>query len=100
MRTLRSLLFGIVALGILAPALAGCSSNVRSTPVHYSVGVGVGGPWWGYGPRYGYGGPIYIGGGGGGIGYPDVDIPEAVPLPSAGFEDMGGFEDFGGFDDF
>ncbi len=96
MRFARSLLFGIAALGFLGPALAGCSSNVRSTPVHYSVGVGVGSPWWGYGPRYSYGGPIYVGGGGGG-GYPDVNIPEAVPLPSAGFEDMGGFDDFDDF---
>ena len=93
MRFARSLLFGIAALGFLGPALAGCSSNVRTTPVHYSVGVGVGSPWWGYGPRYSYGGPIYVSGG----GYPDVNIPEAVPLPSAGFEDMGGFDDFDDF---
>ena len=82
-------LVAIAVLGIAAPLLIGCSSNVRSTPVHYSVGVGVGGPWWGYGPRYYYGGPIYGGG-----GFPEVDIPEAVPLPSAGFESYGGFEDF------
>lgn len=94
MRTVQRLLIGIAALGFLGPALAACSSNVRSTPVSYSVGVGVGGPWWGYGPRYGYGGPIYVGGGGGGIDYPDVDIPEAVPLPSAGFDDFGDFDDF------
>lgn len=92
MTRLRSLFFGIIALGLFAPLLVGCSSHVRSRPVGYSVGVRVGGPWWGYGPRYGYGGPIYIGGGGG--GYPDVDIPEAVPLPSAGFDDFGGFDDF------
>ena len=94
MRTLRGTLIGVAALVLLGSALAGCSSNVRSTPVHYSVGVGVGGPWWGYGPRYYHGGPIYVGGGGGGIDYPDVDIPEATPLPSAGFEDYGGFDDF------
>lgn len=94
MRTQMRLLVGLAAFGLLLPALAGCSSNVRSGPVHYSVGVGVGGPWWGYGPRYYYGGPIYVGGGGGGIDYPDVDIPEATPLPSAGFEDFGGFDDF------
>ncbi len=94
MRTVQRLLIGIAALGFLGPALAACSSNVHSTPVSYSVGAGVGGPWWGYGPRYGYGGPIYVGGGGGGIDYPDVDIPEAVPLPSAGFDDFGGFDDF------
>ena len=93
MRFARSLLFGIAALGFLGPALAGCSSIVHSTPVHYSVRGVIGSPYWGYGPRYSYGGPIYVGGGGGG-GYPDVDIPEAVPLPSAGFEDMGGFDDF------
>ena len=51
MRFARSLLLGIAALGFLGPALAGCSSNVRTTPVHYSVGIGVGSPWWGYGPR-------------------------------------------------
>jgi hypothetical protein len=92
MRFQLRLLIGIAVLGCFGSALAGCSNNVRSTPVHYSVGVGVGAPWWGYGPRYHYGGPIYVGGGGG--GYPDVDIPEAVPLPSAGFEDYGGFDDF------
>ncbi len=92
MRIQSRLLIGIAVLAFSGPALTGCSSNVRSTPVHYSVGVGVGAPWWGYGPRYYYGGPIYVGGGGG--GYPDVDIPEAVPLPSAGFEDYGGFDDF------
>lgn len=81
-------LVAIAGFLIAAPLLAGCSSNVRSTPVHYNVGFGVGGPWWGYGPRYYYGGPIYGG------GFPDVDIPEAVPLPSAGFDSYDGFADF------
>ncbi len=82
--------FGVIfVLGIAAPLLVGCSTHVRSTPVHYTVGVGVGGPWWGYGPRYYYGGPNYVGG-----RFPEVDIPEAVPLPSAGFESYDGFEDF------
>lgn len=94
MRMPTRLLVGLATFGILLPALAGCSSSVRSAPVHYSVGVGVGAPWWGYGPRYHYGGPIYVGGGGGGIDYPDVDIPEATPLPAAGFGDYGGFDDF------
>ena len=89
-RSTKRPLLSVVALGLLAAALAGCSNNVRSTPVHMSVGVGYGGPWWGYRPYYR---PIYVGGGGF-PDYPDVDIPEATPLPSVGFEDYGGFDDY------
>lgn len=96
-----------VSMLLIAAAVSACGTSYRSGPSMYG-GVHVGSPWWGY-PGYGYGHPVYVGGG----GNPDIDLPpenlpspppEAVTLPSMGMPDAGfdggygGGFDGGGFD--